>query len=114
MLGSMSRRAPASELQIVFSWTDPRAVLDAASGDVVYEAPEVSRIVAGRAPRLPRVKQRAAGEPPSLGLPFGVREVEGRLTCWSCARDLHEDEIVRAGPGYSTCPGCGARLPFSD
>jgi hypothetical protein len=114
MLTCMARRGAPSDKQVAFTWTEPRAVLDAARGEVVYEAPEASRIAAGRAPRLPRVKQRSGAEPPSFGLPFGIRVVDGEVTCWSCARELVDEEVVRAGPGYATCPGCGARLPFAE
>jgi hypothetical protein len=34
------------------------------------------------------------------------------VTCWSCAQELREAEVVDAGPGTRLCPGCGARLPF--
>lgn len=90
-------------------------MLEISHGDVLFEAPEVSRIVAGKAPRVPRVRQRAiAQEPPSLGLPFGLRQSAGRTACWSCGEEFSEVEAVRVSPGQATCPGCGARLPFTD
>jgi hypothetical protein len=104
--------------QVVFTWVDPGDVLrsaDERGGAVVFEAPDVSRIVRGKAPRLPRVKVRGgAAEPRSMGLPFGLRRVQGRLTCWSCAQDFDEGELVRARPGHVTCPGCGAHIPFAE
>lgn len=106
----------AEDRQVSFAWSDPAEVIDRAvrRGAVVFEAPEASEIRHGRTPRVPRVKTRAPQEPPSLGLPFGVREVEGHVTCWSCAEELSEGDLVRNGPGNVVCPGCGARLPFVD
>ena len=104
-----------SERQITFAWTDPSALLEISHGDVLFEAPEVSRIVSGKVPRVPKVRQRLiAQEPPSLGLPFGVRQVAGRTACWSCGEEFADGDVVRVGPGQATCPGCGARLPFAD
>jgi len=77
----------------------------------VFEAPETSRIVRDRTPRIPRVRV-ARREPDSFGLPFGARRFAGRVTCWSCGIDLAEADLVRTGPGSIVCPGCGARLPF--
>jgi len=116
------RLAPAvgPDRQIRFQWLDPADVLAAASqrgGAVVYEAPDTSRIVRGKPVRLPRVRVKRAAEPsepPSRGLPFGARRIEGRVTCWSCAQELAEHQLVHVGPGLISCPGCGARLPFSE
>ena len=115
-----SRRADASgDRQVPLAWSTPRDILEAVEsrpGAVVFEVPEISRIVSGRQPSLPRVRVRRRGpvEPPSLGLPFGVRDHEGRQHCWSCGRDLSEDDVIRSAPGYVQCPGCGARLPFAE
>ena len=101
----------------MFIWSDPDEVLRAAGerGDTLFEAPDVSRIVVpGKVPRLPRVKQRLAGEPESIGLPFAPRTVDGRVICWSCACDIVEGEAVRVSPGMVSCPGCGARIPFAE
>jgi hypothetical protein len=115
----MSRRgsggARAADRQTSFAWSEPGAVLDAVHGQVVFEDPEVSRIVAEKAPRVPRVRTRPArSEPDSLGLPFGLRAAQGRFSCWSCAVEIRESDVVRTGPGSVICPGCGARLPFAD
>lgn len=105
--------------QVAFAWLDPEEILRTAEergGDVVFEAPDASRIVAAKPPRLPRVRvkrARGAKEPPSLGLPFGARRAEGRITCWCCGQELPEAEVVHTGPGYAACPGCGARLPLA-
>jgi hypothetical protein len=104
------RPRPPDERQSSFAWADPARVLDAAHGKVVYEAPELSRLTRPRPPR------RAAATPEeiqSLGLPFGARRVDGRSVCWSCGRDLPEGG-VRQGPGNQLCPGCGAKIPFSE
>jgi hypothetical protein len=94
-----SEAEPLGGAQGRFAWTDPARVLEAApAGEVVFEAPELK----------PRPRRAAA--PRSLGLPFGVREVDGQPACWSCGRVI--DDVVRAGPGDSRCPGCGAKLPF--
>ena len=115
------KRHRVDERQITWSWNDPEQVLreEAERGDVVFEAPDASKIVAARPPTLPRVRQRrnringsSYEEPPSIGLPFGTRLAEGRLTCWSCAQTVAEGEVLSAGPGVQVCPGCGARLPF--
>ena len=106
-----------SDRQITFIWSDPDEVLRAEGdrGDILFEAPDVSRIVVkGRVPRLPRVKQRAVGEPESMGLPFTPRTVAGRVMCWSCACEIVEGEAVRVAPGMVSCPGCGARIPFAE
>jgi hypothetical protein len=103
------------ERQVRFSWLDPSEVIASAErrgGAVVYEAPETSRIVKERTPRIPRVRVHRTREPESFGLPFGARRYGGRFTCWSCAADLGESDVVRTGPGNLACPGCGARLPF--
>ncbi len=90
--------APAQER---FAWVDPARVLDGVpAGEVVFEAPEL------------RPRPRKAAPPRSLGLPFGVRDVDGQPACWSCGRVIDEAEVVRAGPGDCRCPGCGAKLPF--
>ena len=117
-----SKRHRVDERQITWTWSDPEQVLrdEAERGDVVFEAPDASKIVAARPPRLPKVRQRrnrigGHEEPPSLGLPFGVRlePGEGRFTCWSCGQNVAEGDVVTAGPGVQACPGCGARLPFA-
>src|SRR5438477_190686 len=109
------RRVPADERQEIFPWARPDQVVRlAGSGAVIFEAPELSRIVRSSTPLLPRVQQRRAPQLQSLGLPFGLRTLDGGWSCWSCARDLTDADVVRAGPGYTTCPGCGARLPFTD
>jgi hypothetical protein len=102
--------------QVRFSWLDPEEVLASAErrgGSVIFEAPETSRIVRERTPRIPKVKV-SRKEPESFGLPFGARRLADRVTCWSCAADLAESELVRTGPGTIACPGCGARLPFAE
>jgi hypothetical protein len=109
----------ASKTGLLFaSWSDPADLLKVSEsrGSVVFEAPEVSKIIRGGPPKLPRVRSaRGASEvePPSLGLPFGVRRLEGRLACWSCGGDVSEADVVRSGPGIAACPSCGARLPFA-
>lgn len=110
------KRRATDDRQIVWSWIDPEDVLrssEARGGDVLYEAPDASRIVAARPPKLPRVRARRAApvEPPSLGLPFGRRASEGRITCWSCGAEIAEAEVGR-DPGTERCPGCGAFLPI--
>ncbi|HKA87833.1 MAG TPA: hypothetical protein VKE22_09220 [Haliangiales bacterium] len=96
--------------QASFAWANPKRILEAAQGNVLYEAPEISRLVRGR----PGKRAAAtAEEVKSLGLPFGARRVDGRSVCWSCGRDL-PDGPVRAGPGNQVCPGCGAKIPFSE
>jgi hypothetical protein len=116
-----SKRHRVDERQITWHWTDPEQVLrdEASRGDVVFEAPDASKIVTARPPTLPKVRQRrnringtSHDEPPSMGLPFGTRMQEGRLTCWSCAQTIAEGDVVTAAPGIQFCPGCGARLPF--
>jgi hypothetical protein len=116
-----NKRHRVDESQISWTFLDPEQVLrdEAERGDVVFEAPDASKIVANRPPRLPRVRQRrnrlgASGteEPASRGLPFGTRVDEGRVMCWSCARTIAEGDVVRPAPGVEFCPGCGARLPF--
>ena len=97
------REGDAPAAQGRFTWADPARVFDAApAGEIVFEAAELKRAPAPRRPPPPK----------SLGLPFGVREVDGRPACWSCGRIIVEAEVVRAGPGDSRCPGCGAKLPF--
>ncbi len=112
-----AKRTPVVDArQISFAWIDAAELLETASrrGPVVYEAPDSSRIVRSRPPRVPRVRMRRPAEPPSLGLPFGVHEQAGRITCWSCGEDLEEHDVVTTGPGSAICPGCGARLPFAE
>jgi hypothetical protein len=90
-----------------FAWPDVARVLaEAPAGEVVYEAPELR----------PRARRAKAAAPASktLGLPFGVKDTDGRQVCWSCAKDLDEAGVVRAGPGDSRCGGCGAKLPFTE
>jgi hypothetical protein len=99
------RRRSADTTQQRFAWSDASRVLGSVpAGEVLYEAPEV-------APRPPP-RARAVGQPRSLGLPFGVRDTDGRVVCWSCGHDVDESRIVRAGPGDARCAGCGAKLPF--
>ena len=115
-----SKRHRVDERQVTWTFTDPEQVLreEATRGDVVFEAPDASKIVAARPPKLPRVRQRRNrlgardDEPESFGLPFGTRVDEGRLTCWSCGQIVAESDVLSAGPGFQVCPGCGARLPF--
>jgi hypothetical protein len=98
------RRRTSDTTQQKFAWSDAAKLLGAQpAGEVIYEAPEV-------APRAPRT--RAVGQPRSLGLPFGVRDADGQIVCWSCGHDVDEERIVRAGPGDLRCAGCGAKLPF--
>lgn len=109
------KRQRVDERQVAWHWVDPAKVVqeEEQRGDVVFEAPDASRIVTARPPRLPKVRQRRAKEEiVSYGLPFGTRLDEGRVACWSCAQELRETEVVDAGPGTRLCPGCGARLPF--
>ena len=89
--------------QTRFAWLTVERVLgEAPAGEVLFEAGE-----AKRRPRAP------AGPPPkTLGLPFGVRQADGRAVCWSCGHDVDEGTVVRAGPGDVRCSGCGAKLPF--
>jgi hypothetical protein len=122
-----SKRHRVDDRQITWTWIDPEQVLrdEAERGDVVFEAPEASKIVAARPPPLPRIRQRRNringtyhDEPPSYGLPFGARREDGggaeeaRLTCWSCGQSIAESAVLTAGHGVQVCPGCGARLPF--
>lgn len=116
-----NKRHRVDESQTSWTFIDPEHLLrdEAERGDVVFEAPDASKIVATRPPRLPRIRQRRnrlgtrpEDEPESMGLPFGTRLTEGRLTCWSCGESIAESDVVSAGPGLTACPGCGARLPF--
>jgi hypothetical protein len=113
------RRVPAagaSAIQSTFAWRDPETLLGApARGEVVYEAPDLSRVVRAktRAARV-RVAPAAARDIQSFGLPFGVRRADGRAVCWSCGVELEEGRVVTAGPGDTRCPGCGAKLPFGE
>ena len=112
------KRAQIDERQVTWTWIDPEELLEREEerGPVVFLADNASKIVAARPPRLPRVKQKkgaAVVEPPSMGLPFGARQHEGRVICWSCAQQIGDAEVVQAGPGMRVCPGCGARLPFA-
>ena len=88
------------------------ASADRRGGSVLFEAPEASRLVRGRAPKLPRVR---AAKPrlASMGLPFTARDDDGLASCWSCGKELG-DEVVRVGPGMVACSGCGARIPFGE
>jgi hypothetical protein len=89
--------------QARFAWGDADRVLgDAPAGEVVFEAPEVKRRSRAPAPPVPQ----------TLGLPFGVRQADGRSVCWSCGHDVDDETVVRAGPGDVRCVGCGAKLPF--
>jgi hypothetical protein len=110
------KRQRVEERQVTWHWVDPVQLLreEEERGDVVFEAPEASRIVTARPPRLPRVRLRRSrgNEIESVGLPFGARVQENRVTCWSCAQVLVESDALPAGPGVQVCPGCGARLPF--
>lgn len=91
--------------QARFAWADRDQILDGApAGEVVFEAPEL------KAP--PR--SRRAPPAPSLGLPFGLRDVDGTSVCWSCAGPVDGRTAVRVGPGDCRCPSCGAKLPFVD
>ena len=105
----MPKRRTSDERQRSFAWSDPLRILEAAQGKVIYEAPELSRLSRAR----PGKRTASPEEIRSLGLPFGARRVDGRSVCWSCGGDLSE-RIFRAGPGNHLCPGCGAKLPFSE
>jgi len=96
------RRGEDVESQASFAWTDPKHILDGVpAGEVLFEAPEL------------KPKRRKAEPPPkSIGLPFGVREVDGTPACWSCGQAVSDETVVRVGPGDHRCPGCGAKLPF--
>jgi hypothetical protein len=111
------KRPVHDERQITWRWIDPEEVLKAEEdrGPVVFEAPDASRIVTARPPKLPRVRQRraAGSEVQSFGLPFGSRVAEGGIACWSCGHIMAEGDVVTTGPGARVCPGCGARLPFA-
>jgi hypothetical protein len=107
----MPKRREPDERQSSFAWADPNRILEAAQGKVVYEAPELSRLTRQRPGK--RAAVATTDEVKSLGLPFGARRVDGRSVCWSCGRDL-PDGAVRAGPGNQLCPGCGAKIPFSE
>lgn len=113
-----SRRfSEGDDRQVSFSWVDPMEVLASSErrgGDVLFEAPETSRLQRGRAPKLPRVR---AAKPrlASMGLPFAAaRDERGLASCWSCGKELEEAEVIRIGPGTVSCPGCGARIPFGE
>jgi hypothetical protein len=114
----LKRRAgtrAGSDRQSSFGWHDPRRLLEAGAGDVIYEAPDLSRLAHRRArPSRVRVAPAAAREILTLGLPFGVRRTDGGSVCWSCSRELADGEAIRTGPGHSRCPGCGAKLPFAE
>jgi hypothetical protein len=82
-----------------FAWMDAEKVLgDSPAGEVLFEAP--------------RRRAKPGPPPQTLGLPFGVRQTDGGAVCWSCGHDVEEEKVVRAGPGDTRCPGCGAKLPF--
>jgi hypothetical protein len=99
------RRRDPADLQARLLWGDAQKILgDAPAGEVLYEAPEIRG--KPRKPKAPPVR--------SLGLPFGVRNTDGRQVCWSCGHDIDEAGVVRAGPGDSRCGGCGAKLPFTE
>jgi hypothetical protein len=88
-----------------FAWSDRDKILDGAPvGEVLFEAPEL------RPPPRPRRSPPA----PSLGLPFGLRDVDGTTVCWSCAKPVDGTTAVRVGPGDCRCGNCGAKLPFID
>ena len=113
------KRHRVDEKQVTWLWSDPEQVLrnEGERGDVVFEAPDASKIVTARPPRLPRVRQRrnrlgARDEPDSMGLPFGTLVEDGRVACWSCRQEISAQEVMNAGPGLLVCPGCGARIPF--
>jgi hypothetical protein len=104
-----------SSRQANFGWQDPSRLLEAVGGEVVYEAPDLSRLTRSRQrPSRVRVAPAAAREILSLGLPFGVRKTDSGTVCWSCSRELADKDIIRTGPGYARCPGCGAKLPFAE
>jgi hypothetical protein len=97
------RKGEEAKEQGSFAWADrDRILAGAPAGAVLFEAPEL------------RARPKPPKEPPkgSLGLPFGVHHVDGQPVCWSCGRAIDDAEVVRAGPGDSRCPGCGAKLPF--
>jgi len=98
------RRREDETKQATFAWSDRSRILEGApAGEVLFEAPELK----------PRARRSPSGPPPSsLGLPFGVRKVDGASVCWSCGQPVDETTVVRVGPGDHRCPGCGAQLPF--
>ncbi|MBI4508556.1 MAG: hypothetical protein HY698_02895 [Deltaproteobacteria bacterium] len=111
------KRALLGARQAYFSWIDPTVLLDERKrkeGEVVFEVPFANQVATATAPRLPRIRQRRTpqAEPASMGLPFGAHDVDGRLTCWSCAQVLGDNDVLARGPNIFACPGCGARLPF--
>lgn len=113
---SRRRRDTFDPRQTAWSWNDAHAVLAAApEGDVLYDvtAPAASRLSAPRPRRAARATGRHTQPPPSLGLPLGTVELEGRLTCWACACALDPTVLARSpdGPEPPRCDGCGARLP---
>jgi hypothetical protein len=105
------RRRPEDDAheprQSRFAGADRDQILDAApAGEVIFEAPELK-------PELkPAPRPRRAARAASLGLPFGLRDVDGTSVCWSCARPVDGTTAIRVGPGDSRCPSCGAKLPF--
>jgi hypothetical protein len=108
---SRRRRETVDPRQTRWTWSDAEAVLaDAPDGEVVFdaEAPARSRLVMPRLRRAPRATGRHTVEPPSLGLPLGVAELEGRLTCFACACTLGPADFTSDSP---RCHGCGASLP---
>ena len=107
------------EKQSSFAWRDAARVLAATPdrGEVVYQAPELSKISRPKRAKVGRVVRVAPGvasELASLGLPFGVKTSDGRAVCWSCSIELDESAVLRTGPGYARCPGCGAKIPFAE
>lgn len=114
----MARRDDVpDDRQVAFAWMNAEEVMRLAErrgGEVVYEAPTESRLPARRARPSRRTRRTPAREPESYGLPFGVRDADGTPSCWSCGRELVLDDVVRVGPGFATCPGCGAKLPFAE
>jgi hypothetical protein len=98
------RSDPDAPLLLDFGRDAAQVLADAPAGEVLYEAPEIRKRGRAAKPTAPR----------SLGLPFGVRQTDGHAVCWSCGHDLDEASMVRAGPGDLRCPGCGAKLPFTE
>src|SRR5262245_20153223 len=105
-MGRRKRIADADQSkQASFAWADRARILASApDGEVIFEAPDLRPARAPQAPPPP---------PRSLGLPFGVRAVDGTPACWSCGQVVDEERVVRVGPGDTRCPGCGAKLPFA-
>jgi hypothetical protein len=103
------RRGGDEERQKSFAWFDREHILEAAPvGEVLFEAPELRP----RARRAAAAPKTPPPPPTTMGLPFGVREVDGSATCWSCGKAIDEATVIHVGPGDTRCPGCGAKLPF--